>query len=180
MSPPGTVLWRTDIVRAAGGWNESITLSGDRELFLRMSKQGPVVFIPDVVLEKRAHADQLRASDIRDRKAAWMGEFVRSLPSDARPRAASAMAANRLWNDARIAYGSLHPGEALTLYWRTVRASPVVLTSPLLRPVVGRGIAKSLLALFAGRSALLWARRTKKKMLRRLGSDVREAKQDMR
>jgi glycosyltransferase involved in cell wall biosynthesis len=180
MSPPGSVLWRTDAVRAVGGWNEAITLSGDRELFLRMSRQGPVVFIPEVVLEKRSHTDQWRASDIRERKAEWMGEFVRSLPSDVRPHASSAMAANRLWNDARIAYGSLHAREALSLYVRAVRACPLILTSPLMRPVIARGVAKSLLALLAGRSAVVWGRRTKRRLLWRLSSDVDEAKHEER
>jgi glycosyltransferase involved in cell wall biosynthesis len=180
MSPPGSVLWRTSVVRAAGGWNEAVTLSGDRELFLRMSRYGPVVFIPEVVLEKRAHTDQWRAPDIRERKAEWMGEFVRSLPPDVRPRASSVMAANRLWNDARIAYGSLHAREAVSLYVQSMRVSPLILSSPLLRPVIVRGFAKSLLALFAGRGAMVWARRTKRRLLRRLGSDVDEAKHEMR
>ena len=109
-----------------------------------------------------------------------MGEFVRSLPPDVRPRASSAMAANRLWNDARIAYGSLHARDALSLYVRAMFTSPRILTSPLLRPVIVSGLSKSLLAFFAGRGAMVWARRTKRRLLRRLGSDVDEAKHEMR
>ena len=47
MSPPGTVLWRTDVVHRVGDWNEAITLSGDRELFLRMSRR---LVAPEVLL----------------------------------------------------------------------------------------------------------------------------------
>jgi len=179
MSPPGTVLWRTDVVHRVGDWNEAITLSGDRELFLRMAREGPVVFVPDVVLDKRAHAGQLRASDIRERKTRWMREFIESLPAIDRELASSAMRANRSWNDARIAYGNLQPRRALSLYLQAARDAPLVLASPLLRPQVGVGLAKSFVAVLAGPRILIRVRSLKRGFLRLLKREVTEMKREV-
>jgi glycosyltransferase involved in cell wall biosynthesis len=179
MSPPGTTLYRAELVREVGGWNEAITLSGDRELFLRVARRGTILFVPEVVLYKRAHGGQRRASDTRERKAEWMRAYVNSLPPVDRSRALAAMQANRLCNDARIAYGNLRLREAISLYFRAARTMPLALTSPLLRRSVVGGMAKSLLALLAGRRALVWARSMKERLLWMLGRSVRESKQEV-
>jgi glycosyltransferase involved in cell wall biosynthesis len=178
MSPPGTVLWRTDVVRRVGAWNEAITFSGDRELFLRMAYAGPVSFVPGVVLDKRVHGGQTRTADIRERKAKWMTELVDRLPSDMRRRGMAAIRANRTWNDARIAYGDLQPRRALSLYVRAVREAPLLLTSPLMRPEIGAGLVKSSMAVVVGPDAVVRARAAKRRLLSSLGRQVSEVKRE--
>ena len=176
MSPPGTVLWRADVVRAVGGWNEAMVYSGDRELFLRVSRKGPVVLVPNVVLEKRAHGDQWRGP--REERHRWMQAYIDTLPPVDQWPARAAFAACRLWNDARIANGNLRAREAVMLYARAIRAAPYLLGSPLLRGTILGGMAKAALGMLFGNRAVLRARRVKREFLRGLSRDVEEVKRD--
>jgi len=176
MAPPGSILWRTHIVRAAGGWAEEIPASGDRELLVRCSRLGPMVFVPGVALEKRVHGGQWRVADIRQVQANWMLAHLATLPERQRERGRRLSKTYRYLNDARIAYGNLHSLEALLLYFRAVRISPSVLRSPLLLPDIARGVGKSLLGVMLGRRGTLLARRWKHDMQSKLHRDVYEIK----
>ena len=184
MSPPGTVLWRTEAIRMVGGWNENITGSEDRELFLRASRRGSVVFIPQVVLDKRTHSGQWRSAEVREQQARWTSAYVEALPPEDKPRGSAAMRACKSWNDGRRAYGSLRPREAVGLYLRAVRASPLVLTSPLLRLFYAglsvSALAKSLVGVLIGKRGVIWLRHAKRESMRGVGRDVEEAKSETR
>jgi len=176
MQSLGTALFRTDVVHAAGDWNEEVTVSGDRELFVRLSRRGPVILVPHVVLDKRTHSGQWRAVEIREIQARWMREHVDALPSGERELALRLTKTYRLLNDARIAYGNLESRKAISLYGQAVRSAPSLLRSPLVRPEIARGVAKSFVGFVVGRGGILAARRVKK-ALRRLGRrDVEEVK----
>src|SRR5205823_2290325 len=124
MSPPGTVLWRAEVVRGVGGWAENLTLSEDRELLLRGSRVGPVVFVPDVVLDKRAHAGQRWAPDARRVQEEWVRAHLESLSPRDRDVGSRLSRTYRYLNDARIAHGNLRSREALSLYLRAIRSTP--------------------------------------------------------
>ena len=51
---PGANLWRTEALRALGGWDESRTYAEDLELAYR-THPAPVALVPDVVLSWRKH-----------------------------------------------------------------------------------------------------------------------------
>ena len=172
----GSTLFRTDVVRAVGGWNEEVTVSGDRELFVRASRRGPVILIPYVVHEKRTHSGQWRAAEIREIQQRWVREHIDTLPLRERALALRLTKVYRLLNDARIAYGNLASTKALSLYWQAVRTAPSVLLSPLLRPVIAEGVAKSLAGTFIGKRGVLAARGVKRAFRRALGRDVEEVK----
>lgn len=180
MSPGGTVLFRTESIRVLGGWDESITGFEDRELLLRVSRQSPILLVPQAVLEKRAHSGQWRTTEVREHQALWSRAFVEALPPSERPQGYAAYTANRLWNAARRAYGNLRPREAVGLYLRAVRVCPLIVTSPLLRRRIGVGFAKSLLGVAIGRNGVIWARKAKRLVTGAMGRDVEEAKQDAR
>lgn len=176
MSPPGTVLWRANVIRDAGAWNEKITLSGDQELWLRASMRGPIAFVPDVVLEKRTHGGQWRALEIREVHEQWRRAYMEGLPTKRRFLALRLSTMNRLLNDARIAYGNLDSRQAVFNYWQAFRLAPSILRSPLLGPEIARGIAKSIAGAIIGKKGVLAARWTKRALRRALGRDVEEVK----
>ena len=175
-SPPGAILWKTDVIRTLGGWNEDITGSEDRELLLRAARRGPVVVIPQAVLDKRTHGGQWRSVQVRERQARWTNAFVDALPPNDRPRGSAARDAYRSWNEGRRAYGNLRPREAVDLYVRAVRTSPMILTSPLLRRRVCVGFGKSLAGVMIGPRGVVSARRVKRAIMDAVGRNVEEAK----
>ena len=60
----GQCLVRSAAVRDAGGWDRKLTVSEDRDLWLRLSRVGGAMLAPRVVLENRAHAGQWRPANV--------------------------------------------------------------------------------------------------------------------
>lgn len=176
MPPLGTALFRTDALHIVGGWNEEITVSGDRELFVRLSRCGPAILVPHVVLDKRTHGGQWRAVEIREIQERWVRAHIDTLPSRERERALRLTRTYRLLNDARIAYANFESRKAISLYWQAVRQNPSLLQSPLLRPVIAVGAAKSCAGVVTGRRGRQAARRVKRSLGRILRRDVEEVK----
>jgi glycosyltransferase involved in cell wall biosynthesis len=163
--PVQAMLWRTEVIRAAGGWNEWILQRQDWELLIRASKQGPILFIPDVVTEIRLHPGHTRPWTMAQELQAeerWLPEHVDSLPPEDREVGDRLVRARRLWRTGRAAYGRLDAADALSIYGQAVRLAPVLLTSPVLRPTTIRDVAKALLGVLVGKRGILAARRAKK------------------
>jgi glycosyltransferase involved in cell wall biosynthesis len=175
-SPSGAILWRTDLISAAGGFNEQIKGSEDYELWIRVASRGPVVFVPTVVLEKRTHSGQFRRADRREYQARWRRAYIEKLPPGQRETAVRFSRTHRLLNDARIAYGNLEFREAIALDWRAIMLTPSILLSPLLRPQIAVRVSKSVAALVVGGRGVLQARRAKHAVRRALGREVEEVK----
>ena len=55
MAVAGQTLFRAEIVRQVGGWTEGLSFAEDHDLWLRVATLGPVVLLPDIVLEYRVH-----------------------------------------------------------------------------------------------------------------------------
>jgi hypothetical protein len=174
MSLHGTVLWGTEFIRTLGGWNEDITGSEDRELFLRASRRGPAVFVPQAALDKRTHISRWRSPEVRVHQGRWRKAYVDGLPPEDGSLDSAAHDAYASSNEGRRAYGNLRPREAVASYVRAVQASPLIITSPLQRRRVGIGFAKSLAGVI-GRRGVIWARHAKRQLMRALGRDVVEA-----
>ena len=159
------ILWRTEIIRAAGGWNEWILQRQDWELLIRASRQGPMLFIPEVVTEIRLHPGHTKpwtmAQELQA-EARWLPEHVNSLPAGDRELGNRLVRARWLWRKGRSAYGRLDAANALSIYGQAVRLAPILLTSPVLRPTAFRDIAKALLGVLFGKRGILAARRAKK------------------
>lgn len=167
-------LWRTDAMRAVGGWNESITFSTGLELMRRVSRLGPMILIPEVVVAYRMHGGQLTGTiptEIRrTSEDVWLQEHIRSLPPEERVLAERVADAYRVWRSGRDAYANLECREGLTLYLRALRAAPFLLRSPLLRPVAIGSIAKASMGALIGKrglSAVRDAKTSLKKSLKR-------------
>jgi hypothetical protein len=147
----GQVLLRTDAVRAAGGWDEDLTVAEDQDLWLRVPGRRPAVLVPTIVLEQRTRPEGAVGAD--EIESALRIAVVRELQSRAAGRA----------------FEEEHFAEAAGALVRAARAAPSLLASPIWGPQLllstAKGAAVAALPGPAGR----WARRTVKDVRTRLG-----------
>ena len=178
-APQGRTLYRTEDFRAAGGFPEHLSFAEDRDLWLRVTRLGPAVSIPDVVVDYRIqHAGR---SDYTDGLAAVdrvVAAHVASLDPGDR-RVAQRMAAVRgAWLEGSRSLTELDGRRAAHRFLRAIRADPSVLRSPFVRPQVLRPLGKSLVCLVIGKRGMLLVRRaaawTRRRMHRDVGSSTPE------
>jgi glycosyltransferase involved in cell wall biosynthesis len=169
-------LWRTDVIRAVGGWNESIAFSEGLELMRRVSRLGPMILIPELVVAYRMHGGQVTGTVPREARRAteevWLQEHIRSLPPEERALAERVAGAYRVWRSGRDAYADLDCREGLMLYLRALRAAPFLLRSPLLRPVAIDSVAKASMGALIGKRGLSAVRNTRDSLRRSLKRSV--------
>src|SRR5207248_3166850 len=88
----GQVLLRTDAVRDVGGWDETLVMAEDQDLWLRVPGPRPAVLVPSVVLEQRTRAEGVDASVVEEEVRA---RVVDGLSGADRHRAARLIEARR-------------------------------------------------------------------------------------
>jgi glycosyltransferase involved in cell wall biosynthesis len=169
---PGQVLWRTSVLRREGGWHEGLVRPEDQELFLRVSRQGPVALIPHVVLFYRFHAGQWRPSQLSNTEQLLRSTHIQALPGKRRAHADQLLAARRALGIAGEAYAARNGAEALRAYGRVLWSSPELRTSPLLGPFLWANLAKSAVMLAVGRDGFERIRRVKERARVAAGRDV--------
>jgi glycosyltransferase involved in cell wall biosynthesis len=129
-SGSGQAAFRTRPLRDAGGWNEELTYWELGDLWFRVALSGPVVVLPEVVLEIRLHAGQSRpnpaAMDSRI-------EFIAPLPEHDRPEAKRILRARELVLAGDEARFRGEHGRALSGYLRAAATAPLLVRSPLTR-----------------------------------------------
>ncbi|HWE55679.1 MAG TPA: glycosyltransferase family A protein [Acidimicrobiales bacterium] len=131
--PPGTVLWRTDVVREIGGWNEDLRSSEDRDLNLRAYPR-PFVLLPETVMEYRVHPNQVTSVDRWAEHHERMRAFVADLSDVDRRRGQVIL---DLAARARTAVPGYEAGDfrpARRLFTQALHPSLGLLTSPILGP----------------------------------------------
>jgi hypothetical protein len=148
---PGAGLWRTERLRALGGWDEEVSFAEDFELNLRTYPH-PVVVVPCTVSRYRHHGvratgaerDRQRAQDAAVRRA-----FVDGLPEHHRAEGDAILQAKPLFDAALDAYTAGDTAEALRTFLRSHRLAPSLLASPILGPwmvgLLGKAAVASLL-----------------------------------
>jgi hypothetical protein len=148
---PGQCLFRTDRLRAAGGWSQQLVGVEDQELQFRLSELGPAVFVPATVLEYRAHSGQWRSYDAGSVEESIHQQFAAGLDGDDRDRAMRLRRAHAiLFGPASEAHNQGHYPGALRHYLRAVREAPAILTFPLAGPPLASRIGKALAARLLG------------------------------
>jgi glycosyltransferase involved in cell wall biosynthesis len=157
-SGSGQALFRTERLRAAGGWNAGLSYWELGDLWFRVARLGPVTFLPATVLELRLHPGQTPPNPpTRDPRP----DFLRALPPGDRDLGARLIRAREFvhaGDDARFR------GEhrvALANYLRAVRTAPRLIRSPLTRRDLGGNMATEtarLLARKRGRRAVAHVR----------------------
>lgn len=137
----GQNLYRTDAVREAGGYDVALRFVEDRDLWLRLSRVGPVVLCPRTVMTYRIPPTQIRPDDIRQRREVVARRAIRALPRADRRRALLIRRSTALVDTAEDAVREGHPLSAIPALGRAVRCFPQLAWSPLLCVWVARRLA---------------------------------------
>jgi hypothetical protein len=158
----GQALLKRSAVLEAGEWNERLSIAEDHDLWLRISRLGPVVLIPQAVVAVRLHPGQTVMTDARFRTIGLRRSLLASMAEKERERAARTVRAYGHRQVAVRAFGRGSYPDAWRHCFQAVRLAPWLLGSPLSRPeLAGLGL-RSLTGMALG-----------KRMIRRL----RDAKQ---
>ncbi len=165
---PGQCLMRTNVLRATGGWNETLVGPEDQELLLRLTKEMPAVLVPQAVLEYRLHDNQWRPPDVREQEDAFRREIARGI-DDERINAPSLLNAGELLRGADESYDRAEYRSALGLLWSAGRVSPCIVTSPVVAPTYLHLCAKSVVGALLGSTGAGLVRGTRGRCRRLLG-----------
>ena len=78
----GQMIFRTEVIRAIGGYDPEYFNAQDRKLWLNAATRGPVCVLPFVAMEYRQHARQISKYDgIRVQRHKVWNEFISALPA---------------------------------------------------------------------------------------------------
>jgi glycosyltransferase involved in cell wall biosynthesis len=148
----GQMLFRTDRLQGAGGFDTTMALAEDQDLWLRMGVE-PATFIPWVVLDKRTHGSSRDTPDmelvhnhIRDR-------FVDRLEGRHRLEAERAIRARVEFLGSVDAFDDDDFRLAARCLIRGARLSPAVMSSPVTGLGLNVSLGKSLVGAMLPRSA---------------------------
>lgn len=159
----GQCLFRVSTIKTVQGWNTSYNICEDHELWLRLSRAGAAVLLPEVVYMYRVHAGQWRPPQrkIQQLLNEMRERAVAQLPERERQKAERILAARRQNRRAAEGYRNAEPMQALISYLQAIRLAPGILGSPVMRPKVLRRMIKCLPG-----GELIWRRRwaTRKKL----------------
>jgi len=171
----GRCLFRTSAVKAAEGWNATYNICEDHELWLRLSRVGPAVLLPDIAYMYRVHGGQWRPPRLQTRKllTRMRERAVQQMHGNERQLAERILAARKQRRLATDQYRNAENFRALFSYLKAVRMFPGMLGSPLMRPLLFRRIRRCL----AGGKPVVdwWWRVTKRKNIHSTRSIVRSA-----
>ena len=151
---PGAGLWRTTRLRALGGWDESRTFAEDLELSLRIHP-APMALVPHVVLRYRQHGrpvDRDRQEWERKENDQVRRQFVDRLPPGERAAAERVLRARPVFAEALDAYAAGDYRGAARNLTAGMRMVPSLAVSPVLGPVLGTMLVKSIAAVGAPES----------------------------
>jgi glycosyltransferase involved in cell wall biosynthesis len=140
----GQNLYRTDVVRAVGGYPTRPIPCEDRNMWLAIARRGPVCLVPSVAMEYRQHAGQSKPANIDEiRRGVWR-DFIAALPVHEQPRALRFRRAGDLVADAEKLRSTGAFGAALSAQLRACLAAPSLLMSPITGRPLWWGVKKCL------------------------------------
>jgi hypothetical protein len=148
----GQVLYRTAVVRSAGGFPTKHPRVHDRDLWLRIARRGPVALEPSVVADYRVHPGQSDShtpspgapDDIGIAREALWQDTIRALPPRRRRAALRIRRSADAFAHAEDALRGGRAARALVLYAAAVAASPTLALSPLVGPPLRWGGRRAL------------------------------------
>lgn len=164
---PGQFLIRTELLRAIGGWNETMVVAEDQELLLRLTLCRPAVLVPQAVLEYRLHDAQWRPADVREQEEQFRREIARVV-QDRGIDGPSLLRAGELLREADQRYDRFEYRTALRLLFRSAVTSPRILTSPAIAPPFLHLCVKSAVGALLGSSGATLVRTGRGRVRRRL------------
>lgn len=127
----GQNLYRTDVVRDVGGYDNDITYVEDRDLWLKVARKGPVVLRPEVVMRYRIPRIQDRPSDIAERREKAAGSAIDRLPESDRAAARSIRVSSGLIQQAEDHLKRSEPMLAVRCVAQAYSLAPGLFLNPL-------------------------------------------------
>jgi len=138
-SVSGQNVYRTEVVRRAGGYPEDLSVVEDRKMWLDVALLGPVAFTPVPVMEYRDHGPSRVPANIKELRLSVFLPFLDALPAEKAGRGRRARAFGASLEEA---------GDSVWRHIRTFCIAPSLAVSPLTGPLWLRSFAKALLAPF--------------------------------
>lgn len=129
----GRVLLRTSSVRETGGFAPDLIVGEDRDLWLRLSRLGPMVFVPEVVLDHRMHAGQWRPRDVGETEEALTRRHLSSVEPARRALGERVLQAKMAMDKAGAEWSTVAPSSALRNFLALRAAPRQILFSPFYR-----------------------------------------------
>jgi len=142
--PPGAMLWRTDVVRHLGGWDETLRRAEDAELCLR-AWRSPAALIPDTVMRYRYHLDQVPTSKTWPLDWAARRRFVDTLPDPERAEGERLLRSRELYQHAIEQHVDREFRASAAGFAAMIRCSPVLALSPVSGPYLDGLLVKAAL-----------------------------------
>ncbi|HYI44355.1 MAG TPA: glycosyltransferase [Actinomycetota bacterium] len=140
----GQLLIRREVAIATGGWVPEIIISDDTYMALRVARLGPCVIVPDVVMEKRVHAENKQAEDYADLDRRTRQVFLESLGPDQRELGEHALSFFNQWMTAHTLYHRDHRyRSAFRIYRSLLKSAPELARGPLIWPRLKLALIKS-------------------------------------
>jgi glycosyltransferase involved in cell wall biosynthesis len=138
----GQSLVRRASMRTVRGWNRAYSICEDHELWLRLSRLGPVVLRPDLVLDYRVHEGQSRPSNLLELSTEIRANAIWQLPENQHERGRRVLMARRLFMEGYEYYLRADTQTAMTHFRRALAEMPDLLDSPLRRDIAHKPILK--------------------------------------
>jgi hypothetical protein len=151
----GRCLLRKAAVLEIGGFSSKYPPFEDHYFSLVLSKQGPVVLVPDVVAWHRLHLGQSNLAAHQQLEVSIREDMLATYPESERRLAQRRIDAFKLVRAADSAFEQKHTWRALRLYAAGLRMDPTLGGST----VLGRTIRLRMIKSIAGRPGLTLARR---------------------
>jgi hypothetical protein len=130
----GQNLYRTDLVREIGGYDPSVALVEDRDLWLRIATLGPVVLRPETVMTYRVHPSQTRPANLPDLRESVAQRAIAAMPPDEQSNARRLRETTRLLDRAEDAFAAGRVSTGAVAAARAVANTPAIFLSPLIGP----------------------------------------------
>jgi GT2 family glycosyltransferase len=137
----GQNLYRTAVIRSVGGYDQTLQIVDDRDLWLRVSRLGPIAVRPEIVMTYRIHAQQRRPADLRRLREMVARRAIRRLPRPERRRGLEIRRSAALVTEAEDALRAGRPFRALGLVVRAAVLPPRPFSSPLVGPWIVQRLA---------------------------------------
>lgn len=128
----GQCLYRTDVIREVGGYDNNVSYTEDRDLWLRIARRGPVVLRPETVMTYRVHRVQDRPPDIRQLRERVARRAIKALPRDKRRSGLLVRRCYTLMQRAEEQMRARHPLSGISSASRAVALQPRLLLTPLI------------------------------------------------
>lgn len=138
---PSQTLFRTAIARTVGGYAPELVPCDDRDMMHKVSRMGPVVLCPEVVVIYRITPSQWRPGNVRQLRERVARRAIRALPRSSWRTALHVRRMVRLVDIAEDACTTGSPLRAVGPLVQALLAAPAVLLSPMIGLWVARRLA---------------------------------------